>query len=163
MGFTLVQRIVRIRFEEEVLQSNHHRIQVEHRFPVFSKDVQTNVALEVDIWVVDLNEKMYEGLRVLTVLWLLPSVCIWPLEDRVGSLCWLQTRKWKHHPCTCLWKKSVWRLISLKKGKVPSSGEIVSVKLSRSAGSAKWVFIVDGKSSSVKSMEGSKLFSSHFK
>ena len=57
MGFTLVQRIVRIRFEEEVLQSNHHRIQVEHRFPVFSKDVQTNVALKVDIWVVDLMRR----------------------------------------------------------------------------------------------------------
>lgn len=54
MKITLVQRIVRIRFEEEVLQSNHHRIQVEHGFPVFSKDVQTNIALEVDIWVVDL-------------------------------------------------------------------------------------------------------------
>jgi hypothetical protein len=52
--------------------------------------------------------------------------------------------------------------IAGRKGKVPSSGVIVSVKLSRSAGSAKWVFIVDGKSSSVKSMEGSKLFSSHF-
>jgi hypothetical protein len=57
MEFTLVQRIVRIRFEEEVLQSNHHRIQVEHGFPVFSKDVQTNVALEVDIWMVDLMRK----------------------------------------------------------------------------------------------------------
>jgi hypothetical protein len=34
----------------------------------------------------------------------------------------------------------------------PSSGVIVSVKLRRSAGSGKLVFIVDGKSSSVKSM-----------
>ena len=67
MELTLVQRIVRIRFEEEVLQSNHHRIQVEHGFPVFSKDVQTNVALEVDIWMVDLKI-MREGLRVLTAL-----------------------------------------------------------------------------------------------
>ena len=57
MEFTLVQRIVRIRFEEEVLQSNHHRVQVEYGFPVFSKDVQTNVALEVDIWMVDLMRK----------------------------------------------------------------------------------------------------------
>ena len=57
MEFTLVQRIVRIRFEEEVLQSNHHRIQVEHGFPVFSKDVQTDVALEVDIWMVNLMRK----------------------------------------------------------------------------------------------------------
>ena len=54
MKITLVQGIVRIWFEEEVLQSNHHRIQVEHRFPVFSKDVQTNVALEVDIWMINL-------------------------------------------------------------------------------------------------------------
>ena len=57
MEFTLVQRIVRIRFEEEVLQSNHHRIQVEHGLPVFSKDVQTNIALEVDIRMVDLMRK----------------------------------------------------------------------------------------------------------
>lgn len=33
----------------------------------------------------------------------------------------------------------------------PSSGVIVSVKLSRSAGSGKWVCMVDGRSSSVKS------------
>ena len=57
MVFTLIQRIVCIRFEEEVLQSNHHRIQVEHGFPVFSKDVQANVALKVDIWMVDLMRK----------------------------------------------------------------------------------------------------------
>ena len=39
------------------MQSNHDRIQVEHGLPVFSEDVQTNVALEVNIWMVDLNRK----------------------------------------------------------------------------------------------------------
>lgn len=34
---------------------------------------------------------------------------------------------------------------------IPSSGVIVKLKLRRSAGSGKWVFIVDGRSSSVKS------------
>ena len=34
---------------------------------------------------------------------------------------------------------------------IPSSGVMVSVKLRRSAGSGKWVFMVDGRSSSVKS------------
>lgn len=36
-------------------------------------------------------------------------------------------------------------------GYIPSSGVIVSVKLRRSAGSGKFVFIVGGRSSSVKS------------
>lgn len=67
MEFTLVQRIVRIWFEEEVLQSNHHRIQVEYWFPVFSKNVQTNVALEINIWMVDLKRKCV-SLCALTVL-----------------------------------------------------------------------------------------------
>jgi hypothetical protein len=34
---------------------------------------------------------------------------------------------------------------------VPSSGEMVRVKLRRSAGSGKWVIIVEGRSSSVRS------------
>jgi hypothetical protein len=65
MKFTLVQRIVRIWFQEEVLQSNHHGIQVKHRFPVFSEDVQTNVAFEVDIGMIDLKGQCMRILRAL--------------------------------------------------------------------------------------------------
>jgi hypothetical protein len=55
-------------------------------------------------------------------------------------------------PCTCLDKSQV-----KKQDKdvdfmdMPSSGVIVRVKLRRSAGSGKWVAIVEGRSSSVKS------------
>lgn len=52
---TLVKRIISIWFQEQVLQANHDGIQVEDRFPVFTKDVQTHVALEIDIRVVNLR------------------------------------------------------------------------------------------------------------
>lgn len=50
----LVQRITRIRLEEQELQANNHRVQVEHRLPVLAQDVQAHVALEIDVRVVDL-------------------------------------------------------------------------------------------------------------
>ena len=51
---TLVQRIIGIRLEEEVLQPDHDGVQVEHRLPVFSQDVQADVPIEVNIRMVDL-------------------------------------------------------------------------------------------------------------
>ena len=42
---TFVQRIVRVWFEEKVLQTDQDRVQVEHRLPVLSQDVQADVAL----------------------------------------------------------------------------------------------------------------------
>jgi len=41
-------------FEEQVLQPDHDRVEVEHGFPVLSQDVEADVALEVDVRVVDL-------------------------------------------------------------------------------------------------------------
>lgn len=55
MRHTLVQRIVRIGFEEEVLQADHYRVEVEYGLPVFSKNVQADISLQVDIRVVDLE------------------------------------------------------------------------------------------------------------
>lgn len=49
-----VQRIASIRLEEQELQPHNHRIQIEHRFPIFSENVQTDIAFEVDVGVVDL-------------------------------------------------------------------------------------------------------------
>jgi hypothetical protein len=51
---TLVERVIGVRFEEQVLQSDHDGVEVENGFPVFAKDVQAHVALEVEVRVVDL-------------------------------------------------------------------------------------------------------------
>ena len=53
-GHTLVQRIIRVGLEEEVLEADHDRVEVEHRLPVLSQNVQADVALEVYVRVVDL-------------------------------------------------------------------------------------------------------------
>lgn len=54
-ALTLVQRVVRVGFQEEVLQTDHDRVQVEHGFPVLAQDVEAHVSLEVDIRVVNLT------------------------------------------------------------------------------------------------------------
>lgn len=52
---TLVQRIVRIGLEEKVLKADHDRVEIEHRLPVFAKDVEANVTVQIDVWVIDLS------------------------------------------------------------------------------------------------------------
>lgn len=50
----LIERVTRVWLEKQELQSNNHRVQVQHRFPILPQDVQAHVALEVDVRVVDL-------------------------------------------------------------------------------------------------------------
>jgi len=52
-GF-LVKRIVRVRLKEQVLQADHHGIEVQHRLPVLPEDIQADISLQVYIWVVNL-------------------------------------------------------------------------------------------------------------
>jgi hypothetical protein len=49
---TFVKRVVRVRLQEQILQADHHGVEVQDRFPVLTKDVQTDIALQVDVWVV---------------------------------------------------------------------------------------------------------------
>lgn len=51
---TLVERIVSIRLEEQVLQPDHDRVEIEDGLPVLAKNVEADVAFEVDVRVVDL-------------------------------------------------------------------------------------------------------------
>ena len=53
-----VQWIIRVWFQEEVLQANHDRRQVQHRVPIFSKDIQTNISFEIDIGMIYLIKKV---------------------------------------------------------------------------------------------------------
>lgn len=64
----LVQRITRIRLEEQELQPDHHRVQIQHGLPVLAQDVQAHVALEVDVGVVDLLRAFDLGRIVRKVL-----------------------------------------------------------------------------------------------
>lgn len=52
-GF-LVQRVASVGLKEEELQTDDHGVEVEDRLPVFAQDVQADVALEIDVRVVDL-------------------------------------------------------------------------------------------------------------
>lgn len=50
-----VQRIIRIRLEEKVLQSDHNRIEVENWLPILSKDVQAYIPFKIDIRMIYLS------------------------------------------------------------------------------------------------------------
>lgn len=54
VGRILVEGITGVGLEEEELQTNDHGVEVEDRLPVFSQNVQTDVAFEIDVGMVDL-------------------------------------------------------------------------------------------------------------
>jgi hypothetical protein len=54
VGGLLVERIAGVGLEEEELQADDDGVQVEDGLPVLAQNVQTDVALEVDVGVVDL-------------------------------------------------------------------------------------------------------------
>lgn len=54
VGGFLVQRVAGVGLEEEELQADDDGIEVQHGLPVFAQDVEADVALEVDVGVVDL-------------------------------------------------------------------------------------------------------------
>ncbi len=58
MQLTLVQRIIRVGLKEEILQADHDRVEVEHGLPVFSQNVQTDISLQVDIRMVNLENEI---------------------------------------------------------------------------------------------------------
>jgi hypothetical protein len=63
-----IQRVARVWLEEQELQPDHHRVQVEHRLPVLAQDVQAHVAFKVDVRMVDLLRALDFGRVVWEVL-----------------------------------------------------------------------------------------------
>ncbi len=61
VGRLLVQRVVRVGFEEEVLQPVDDRIDREHRLPVLAQDIQTHIALQVDVRMIDAGDALHFG------------------------------------------------------------------------------------------------------
>lgn len=55
---TFVQWVIRVGLEEEILQADHDRVEVEDGLPVLAENVETDVAFEVDVWVVDLCQQI---------------------------------------------------------------------------------------------------------
>lgn len=49
----LVQRVIRIGLQEQVLQTVHDRVDGQHGFPVLPQNVQADIALQIDIRVID--------------------------------------------------------------------------------------------------------------
>ena len=54
VGGFLVERILGIGFQEEVLKSVDDGVDRQNGFPVLAEDVQADVALQVDVWMVNL-------------------------------------------------------------------------------------------------------------
>ena len=158
---TLVQRIIRIGLEEQVLQANHDGIEIQHRFPVFSEDIQTDISLQVNIWVIDLirkegSEHAHDTRRRLAHLW--DALDLWWFMGVAGID---SERKFERgafvHACGAK-HVNPWSAPGVQHGdNIPSSGEMVKVKLRRSLGSGKSIVIVEGRSSSVMSEWTSKV------
>ena len=53
LGRLLVERIASVGLEEQELQPHDDGVEIEHRLPVLAQNIQTNIAFEVDVWVVD--------------------------------------------------------------------------------------------------------------
>jgi hypothetical protein len=51
---TFVQRIVCVRLQEKILNTDHDCVEVEYRFPIFSQNVEADVSRQIQIGVVDL-------------------------------------------------------------------------------------------------------------
>jgi hypothetical protein len=52
---TFIQRVVRVGLVEQVDETVDDRVDIQHGFPILAQDVQTDVAVEVDVRVVDLQ------------------------------------------------------------------------------------------------------------
>lgn len=136
---TLVEGIVGVRFEEEVLQPDHDGVQVEDGFPVLAEDVEADVAVEVEVGVVHFRDAFHFRRLVRVVV----VDCESKLE-RAALVHACGRERWG--------QRGSERFERDRHG--PSSGWMVSSKLSKSSGLGKCVFIVDGRSSSVKSARG---------
>lgn len=55
LGRILVQRVIGIGLQEQVLQAVHDRVDGQHGLPVLPQDVQADVALQIDVRVIDLG------------------------------------------------------------------------------------------------------------
>ena len=48
----LVERVVRIRIEEEEKQADSHRVEIQDRVPLFAQDIQAYISIEIKIGMV---------------------------------------------------------------------------------------------------------------
>jgi len=53
----LIQRIICVWLQEQILKSDHDRIKVENWFPVLAENIQADITLQVNVWVVDLRTR----------------------------------------------------------------------------------------------------------
>lgn len=95
-----VEWIIGIRLEEQVLQTNHDRVEIKDRFPVLTKDIETHVAIQVDVRVIDL----LCALDLRRIVWIiavdgesefersaLVHALIWlDCERKVEHICWVR-------------------------------------------------------------------------
>ena len=57
----LVERILWVGLQEEVLEAIHDGVDCEYRFPVLSQDIETNVAIQVNVRMVHFVLALYLG------------------------------------------------------------------------------------------------------
>merc|ERR1712071_468439 len=84
----VVQWIVRIRFVIQENQSINNRIDIQNRFPILPQDVQTNLPLKVDIWMINLGITVYLRRCVGIVIWYVKFEFVGGILPKAGIRCY---------------------------------------------------------------------------
>lgn len=58
LGGLFVERVVCVWLQEEILETDHDRVEVQDGLPVLAENVQADIALEIDIWMIDLGNTL---------------------------------------------------------------------------------------------------------
>lgn len=65
----MVKWVVRIGLQEEENQSHDHITDIKHRFPIGTQNVQTDIALNIDVWMIDICVTVYDRRFVGILRW----------------------------------------------------------------------------------------------
>ena len=102
-------------YREKKIQAINNSVDVKNRFPIFTQNVQTYIAFQINIWMVHLNV-CYNNKEINQLIWygiqwimrkepygcpgycLIPWSCTWPLEVHEDKMGTLERWKWKCLP-----------------------------------------------------------------
>lgn len=130
-------------YQEEVLKTIYYWIDSEDRFPIFSEDIETNVSLQINIWMINLGFTFY--------FWGLMGVVRTNFKAKCEFPSTIESLKKYTNTINYKGKTKTWLKSYAFNKCLTSSGQIISLKLRRSSGSRNSVLHVFGRFSSFKS------------
>ena len=65
----MVQWVIRVGLQEEENQSHDHIANIKHRFPIGTQNIQTHVAFNIDVRMIDICITVYHRCFVRVLRW----------------------------------------------------------------------------------------------